>query len=72
MVTIFHATYQPYISNLILIASLFNYYLTSLWDSLKMMDFGTLALPYKQNQHITLGNVHHLWQSNVAFPSKTA
>ena len=72
MVTICHATYQLYISNLMLIASLFNSYLTSMWDVMKMMVFGTLALPYKQNQHIALGNLHHLWQINVPFTSKTA
>ena len=72
MVIFCHATYQLYVSNLILIASLFNSYLTSMWDGLKMMDFGTLALPYKQKQHIALGNLHHLWKINVPFPSKIA
>ena len=72
MVTICHATYQLYVSNLMLIASLFNSYLTSMWDGLKMMDFGTLALPYKHNQYIALGNLPNIWQSNVPFPSKTA
>ena len=71
MVTICHATYQLYALNLILIASLFNSYLTSMWVGLKMMDFDMLSLPYKHNQHISLGNLHHLWKSNVPFPSKT-
>ena len=44
MVTICHATYQLCILNLMLIASLFNSYLTSMWAGLKNDGFWHIGI----------------------------